>query len=152
MAAQDSERPDELTEVEPPTVVRSVIGLMAFLTGVAAATLAAWALQLIYVRQEHTVELLTVAALVAPIAWFFLESGIRLLTNKPSRCRSILALSSWKGLCIWCTTAAVWILYLGLRGNLLAGVLGAAIFGAAGWLCRNRIRDLKAQDSARAAV
>jgi hypothetical protein len=152
VAAQDPERSDELTEVEPPTVVRSIIGLMALLTGVVAATFTAWALQIAYVREEHDVGPLTIAALVAPIAWFFLESGIRLLTNRPSRCRSILALSSWKWLGIWCAAVAVWILYLGSRSNLPAGVLGAAIFGAAGWHCRNRIRDLKAQDSARAAV
>ena len=148
----DPERPCELTEVEPPRRVSAAVGSLALLTGLAVGAFATWALQVAYVRRTHVVELLTVAAIAAPIAWFFLEAGIRLVANKPSRCGSILALSSWWGLCVSCVAAALWVLVLGLRGNILAGLLGAIVFGSAAWHCRARIVKLKAKDAAYAAV
>ena len=149
---QEPERPCVLTEEEPPTRSKVFVGLLATLTGAAAAAIVVFVLRTYATPGPNAGTLLTTVALVAPIAWFFLESGVRLLVDKSSDVGSVLATFSWAALCLWCAAAALWILYLGIQASEPAGFLGAGVYGTAAWFCGKRLLVLKAKEAERAAV
>ena len=140
--------------VEPtaPRGITVFVGGVSVLVGTSVAAMIVWALRLVLEGSEKVLQLGTIAAVIAPLAWFFTEAGVRLLVNRPSRCGSILAISSWKWLGIWLAAAATWLLILGFQYNIAAGCIGAFVFGSAAWHCRKRIHELKEKEPVHAAV
>lgn len=145
MLVEEPEQPDALTEAQAPRGVAAFYGFAITLAGLGVAVFVAWMLRGTLFRGRNTVAGLTVAALATPFAWLFLEAGIRLVAYKPSRYGSVLAHTSWMSLSIWCAGASLWVLYLGLRGNLVVSLLGGAIFGMAAWHCHRHCLRLKAK-------
>jgi hypothetical protein len=129
------------------------VGAAALLTGAALVTFLAWiAYRFAVVQNNHILGQVTFGLCVAPFAWFFLESGSRMITGKPSEAGSVLALSTWRVFRVWGAVLAIWFLYLGWGGNLAAALIGALAFGGASWKCHQRIQQLKAAGGVNAAA
>jgi hypothetical protein len=129
------------------------VGLVAIVIGLGLVVFLAWmAYRSAQVENDHALAQVTFLACVAPFALFFLEAGGRMLAGKPSTAGSVLSLSTWALLRAWGAALALWLLYLGSKGNLAAALIGAVAYGSASWQIHRRIQELKAGGRANAAA
>ena len=134
--AQDPEAPAWLTRV---------VGTIAALIGTGIAAFdGAIVIRQLQLRGTIEEPAAAMVATLTPIAWFCLESGLRLAFNWPSREGSVLSLASWKWLAVAAGSLTLWAATLALRAKSLPLLLIALVLGATvSRLCWSKYRELR---------
>ena len=139
--------------VKAPVALVRVVGIAIGLVGLALLALAAFLVLAQIQMQGHLdTEASAFVAVLFPIIWFCLNAGIRFVLGLPSPDNSLLSWSGWRSLAIYIVAVTTWLLILGVRSNLYAGLIALAIGGTASKLCWDRSTTLRGQGSSDAAL
>ena len=145
-----------MTPVPEPDAPVSLVRVVGVIIGLIGLALLALASDLVFIQTPSHGYLETgVAVFIAvliPIIWFCLNAGTRFVLNSPSPDDSILSWSGWRYLAIYLASLTLWLLILGIRLNLGAGVFALTVGGTAAKLCWDRSAALRNRSSRDAAL